>query len=824
MSIRQNSLSRLSSVNTFNKNSNKNSSINSRHHIFSANAYYSPTKRRKMSNRKGQINFQRLESFSPNMFKSYNKKRISQLSFTSILKQKKTEHKKIFYNPETNSDLKSILKNIKLQFKNKYNNIYYLDNRIYDYNNNNNNQHYLFSDYYAINNILNNKKFHLTLLLKEYKILYNNQEFLIKCYEKKERYIIMKYLLSFVYKYDELCFNAKKEIDDYEKKEELIKEFNYITTNQFLYKHLLESDSFKGIKYLLKRVNLSNKKAQYDYTYLDMTKNKITSEENRYIINALKIVNEFMINRKFLEKRLIKNFPFQKVPNCIPNYYPLGYEINLSLQKYKNSKKYYKIKKPGNETIELINNIEEEHIETDKNKNKNDNNLLYKSKVLFNIDEKITENESSIGDSDNNYFSLKKPKKENKSNKYFNNININNNLLPSSLYEISEKENDIDKDKELSNKNENKINKMLYNKNKFSKTVNRSTKDPEIIDVEKFIYLFPREKSKRTKLGVGKNLNVKEKEKKYTSLKNEIILKKNIKEAKIKFKGIPLKIGNDYKNNNLELIKNSSKNYNFRKSKRINFNKNNELQNNTGNANKSNNKNDISLLSSVSNFNINTPKYNQRKINRNFMKNKKLNSILLTPSSNNNISSTIFSDINHLSQNLSLSQFQKNEIEKNKNNLLVIIKNNYLNKVNNNFSFDKNLRKNNNIGLYEFKDTQDFIKGSKEFYNKFNIKPKLLLKKLSLYFNNMAKDNKLYNCNNSSKKRIFSSNINNASINKITDNYTYININSSMTNINVKNISNYIKNQIYRQRQKEGKNITLNKIIKNSDIYSSQLL
>ena len=823
MSIRQNSLSRLSSVNTFNKNSNKNSSINSRHHIFSANAYYSPTKRRKMSNRKGQINFQRLESFSPNMFKSYNKKRISQLSFTSILKQKKTEHKKIFYNPEANSDLKSILKNIKLQFKNKYNNVYYLDNIIYDYNNNNNNQQYLFSDYYAINNILNNKKFHLTLLLKEYKILYNNQEFLIKCYEKKERYIIMKYLLNFVYKYDELCFNAKKEIDDYEKKEELIKEFNYITTNQFLYEHLLESDSFKGIKYLLKRVNLTNKKAQYDYTYLDMTKNKITSEENRYIINALKIVNEFTINRKFLEKRLIKNFPFQKVPNCIPNYYPLGYEINLSLQKYKNSKKYYKIKKPGNETIELINNIEGDHIETDKNKNKNDNNLLYKSKVLFNIDEKITENESSIGDSDNNYFSLKKPKNENNFNKYFNNNNINNNLLPSSLYEISEKENDIDKDKELSNKNENKINKMFYNKNKFSKTINRSTKDPEIIDVEKFIYLFPREKSKRAKLGVGKNLNVKEKEKKYTSLKNEIKLKKNIKEAKIKFKGIPLKIGNDYKNNYLELIKNSSKNHNFRKSKKINFNKNNELQNNTGNAIISNNKNDISLLSSVSNFNINTPKLNQRKINRNFMKSKKLNSILLTPSSNNNISSTIFSDINHLSQNLSLSQFQKNEIEKNKNNLL-IIKNNYLNKVNNNFSFEKNLRKNNNIGLYEFKDTQDFIKGSKEFYNKFNIKPKLLLKKLSLYFNNMAKDNKLYNCNNSSKKRIFSSNINNASRNKITDNYTYININSSMTNINVKNISNYIKNQIYRQRQKEGKNITLNKIIKNSDIYSSQLL
>ena len=122
-----------------------------------------------------------------------------------------------------------------------------------------------------------------------------------------------------------------------------------------------------------------------------MTKSKNLSEENQYIINAIKIVNDFMNNRKFLEKQLIKNMPLKKVPNSLPNYYPLGYGINSSLENYKAIKRYKKVKKPGNETIELINNIEEENSQSDIhiNKNKNDNNLIINKNVLFNIDEKL---------------------------------------------------------------------------------------------------------------------------------------------------------------------------------------------------------------------------------------------------------------------------------------------------------------------------------------------------------------------------------------------------------------------------------------------------
>ena len=90
----------------------------------------------------------------------------------------------------------------------------------------------------------------------------------------------MKYLLNFIYKYDKLCYDETKEITDPETKEQVIKTFYYITSEQYIYEHLFENDSFKGMQNLLKHVNLANKKASYDYSYLDMTKNASVSKEN----------------------------------------------------------------------------------------------------------------------------------------------------------------------------------------------------------------------------------------------------------------------------------------------------------------------------------------------------------------------------------------------------------------------------------------------------------------------------------------------------------------------------------------------------------------
>ena len=65
----------------------------------------------------------------------------------------------------------------------------------------------------------------------------------------------MKYLLNFIYKYDKLCYDEAKEITDPETKEEVIKTFYYITSEQYIYEHLFENDSFKGMQNLLKHVS-----------------------------------------------------------------------------------------------------------------------------------------------------------------------------------------------------------------------------------------------------------------------------------------------------------------------------------------------------------------------------------------------------------------------------------------------------------------------------------------------------------------------------------------------------------------------------------------
>lgn len=849
MSIRKNSISVLSSFNSFNRNISKIS----KPQYFSANNYYIRTKSRKISNKRGSIYMKRMESIGSNNFKSYNIQRKIKFSFSNLFKQKKIDQKKRFYNPEVKPNLKSILKTIKDLFLNKYNNRYkYDDTNIIDDNTND----YFLSDYYAINDLLNKKRFRLTILLKEYDILYNPQEILIKFYGKKERYIIMKYLLSFIYKYDELTFDKNKEIDDNEAKEELIKSFHYITSSQYLIEHLLDNDSFKGIKYLLKRINLSNKKAQYDYSYLEMTKSKIISEENKYIINAIKAVNEFMDNRKFIEKKLIKNIPFEKVPSCVPNYYPLGFEFNLSLTNYKKLKKYKKIRKPGYETIEMINQIVKENSKFEINKDHDD--LIKQKNVLFNIDEKNTENESSIGDSENNYIREKQNKKMQNNYVFENNFN---NLLPSSLYEKSENENIINKNDDLviNTKKENKINKnddleinqkkgningnkLIHNMLNSYKTETRLTRDPDIFDIQNFLYIFPEEKKERKIYNINYNKNStnlieyeKSKSKFYKEIKKvnndnqnikdiekkNLFFKENIKALNDKSKQseiTKLKLKNSIKNSSkleIEIINNSSKNNTLYLLK-----KKNEIENNmkTKKLSQNNNNSNLSLIS----YNLIS---NQKKSNKKFIKNNKIEPLLLSPSSNNNISSTIFSNINHLSRNLSSSQFLQNEKERNnllnKNNSSIFKQNYNLNKY---LSFENilnNKRANKKNGISRFKDTQDFIDGLKQYYNRISVKPNFVLKNLSSFPYNFSSVKKISKLNYSSKKSIKSTNILNSP--KIKDKEKNLNnINGSESYI--KNISKYIKKQFKKQKLKESKNISFNQIIKNSYIYSSELL
>ena len=822
MSTRQNSLSRIFSLNTLVKNNNKNGKLQ----YFSANNYIRPSKNRFISNKK--ILMQGIENIPSFKIKTNKNNRKNKISFTNRLNTKNsTSSKQRFYNPDTKIDSKEIINNIKQQFISRYNGIFYDDTISPFYNNN---DQYSFYDYYTINDLVSNKRFHLSALLKEYNIYYKQQELLIRYYGKKERYIIMKYLLSFVYKYDELCYDINKEITDLKTKEELVKTFYYITSNQYLYEHLLDTDSLKGIKYLLKRVNLTNKKAQYDYSYLEMTKNKVMSEENKYIINAIKVVNEFMNNIKFLEKKLIKNYPLEKVPNCIPNYYAFGFEINLCLKNYINLKKTKKIVQPSEETKNLINNFQEKHSNSIVNNKKNQKDILFRQKkYYFSIEEKITEIESSLDDNENS--SIIKKQKNN------SNIHISNNkfnyLLPLSLYEASEKKKVKKKYSFIKKKTRenNKSYNQFYIISKSKNLGKRMARDPEIDDIQNFLYLFPKDKNKVNKyISYYKRKSIYKIDDNYNNRKENLLnidnkpntIKSNFdkinKDTKFKVNNISLKFENDFrKNKRTNIIVNSPNNKNNEKTKKLNLFKNKDSNLEKNQLNLSQNQNNI-LSSFDSNSRAISSKLTDNKINKNIKNN---NLVLL---SNNNISSTIFSDGHNLSRNMSFSKFHNNKnIILSKNNSLLNI--NFSNSSNSlyNINSDQNInnknKKNNNKNdnIFAFKNTKDFIKGLKYYYSKIKVKPNFILKNFSS-FQDIHKSKEF--SNDSSTTKIFLSNNNNtpSKYKKKQNNFFYEGSISS-----IKNISNYVKKQIDRSKQKDNKNITFKQIIKNSDFYSSNI-
>ena len=142
MSTRQNSLSRIFSLNTLVKNNNKNSKLQ----YFSANNYSRPSKNRFNSNKK--ILMQGIENIPSFKIKTNKNNRKNKISFTNRLNTKNsTSSKQRFYNPDTKIDSKEIINNIKQQFISRYNGIFYDDtiSPFYNYN-----DQYSFYDFYKL--------------------------------------------------------------------------------------------------------------------------------------------------------------------------------------------------------------------------------------------------------------------------------------------------------------------------------------------------------------------------------------------------------------------------------------------------------------------------------------------------------------------------------------------------------------------------------------------------------------------------------------------------------------------------------------------------
>ena len=849
MSIKKNSLSLASSLNTFIKNTSKNS----RNFYFSL-SNYTPIRNKLNSHRR--IFMQGNESSISNKNRNYKTNQKSKHSIHSLFSKDKNSHKQRFYNPGKLIDFDLLVKNIKKQFFKKYNGIIN-DNTFYAFNN-----QYTYYALYLINDLISEKRFHFGSLLKEYSILYKPQELLIRYYKKNERYIIIKYLLNFVYKYDELSYDINKEIDDKELKEKLVEAFHHITSNQYLYEHLLDTDSLKGIKYLLKRINLNNKKAQYDYSYLEMTKNKIISEENKYIINAIKLVNEFMDNIKYLEQRLIKNSPLEKVPNCVPNYFALGLGLNVTLKKYFIQRKYDKKIKPSDETKRLINNYNKKFSNSDLYNNINNIN----KKVWFNekkdyldVDETIAEIESSLYDNENQL--PKKIKKDVYSKKNFRSI------LPPSLYDEKENLNNINRTSKKKKTEQHIINNnLLYDKSNNINSGKRLARDPDTIDIEHFLYLFPKDKNKTKR--VNSNFRREQMLEDYNPnpLKDNIILKiekgrkrikssfnKKRKDLSIKSKGVKLKLEDDFRKNKKTTFiidipdnnkdKNNKKlNLVLKKNKNLNLNQSNlsQNQNNINNSIKTNQRYKTPNSSNRKNnkkFTINNNKClsSNKKIisnlfgNEHYLNDKKSSNIRNQKRCFSNKNAYFRINYNNKKMNFSNSLNKNNNISVcnslNKNNISV---NKSLNSNNSNIKSEKKINNKNNKNnkkrkLFSFKSTDDFINGFNFYYNRIKVKPNMLLNNLSLYneCNKYLLENQSNELDyNSSQKRILSSNDNNNSpkIKKKEKSFFYEN-----SNYSIEKISNFIKNQLNKSKQKNTKNITFKQVLKNSDFYSCEL-
>ena len=761
MSVIKNNLNRFSSFHSFKNFNNKqnnfqdvfnNKKNSSKFGLFNFNLYKKSNYSRDKNN---EINT--LDNSPPSIFKT------------------KEEEKQNFNKHYPRTNYKSLVKFIKTSFRNKYNNIYYKIKGNFLYNKNNN---YLLYDYFKITDILENKRCALVANLNEFNIIYNKKELLIRFYKPKERYIIMKYLLNFIYKYDKLCYDEAKEITDPETKEEVIKTFYYITSEQYIYEHLFENDSFKGMQNLLKHVNLANKKASYDYSYLDMTKNASVSKENETIINTLKVINEYINNRTYLERKLIKNFPIENVPNIVPNYFSFGIKINIVLNDYKISRRLVKI---GNheETKDLINKYKEEF---SHHENKNTKQTLH-DKKLFNIQENLEENES--GKSDVN--SETNVKKENSKYK---------NILTESMNDMSEASNKNESSNELKvNDIQNKI--TLYEfPNDFSNK--RYDKDPETKDIENFLEKISNT-SKRLNNNIHKNyINAKNQNK----IINSTIQYKNNKFHKVKFKMEHLKLKSEFKNNEKDF-------------KKTNFKFKNKLM-------KGNNDNNMILTpiknripSAINNFRESTLKLKKRKLNnQNHEKN------LINSPSFNNISSSNFNETNYISPNLSGSF----KIHKKNNNHLILSKknnsfliNHQLSKLNNyNINNYNKFTNNNNVDLYSiFKDTERFIEDTIAYKNKITLKRNIILRKFSTFFNKNIPNNnsKYYDLRLSSSKR-YSSNSPNNSEKKLRKLFKKTDFEKLVFKMN---------KRLIISKKKESKSYTFEQILKNCEIYISKL-
>ena len=182
-------------------------------------------------------------------------------------------------------------------------------------------------NYYLICNLIENKKSRFTVNYYENLLLYDKEEYFIRCFDKNEIILIANYLLDLVYSKD--IYTSFK-YDRNLTYSEIKNMFNNLINSNLNSSGSLEIIEDIAIYYKQKGINNIN----------------------------LKIIPKIDDNKQnFSEKikyKYIKDIPISLVSNCMPNYFFLEKDLHNYMKDYIINRKYIKIKKDIEDSKNIV--------------------------------------------------------------------------------------------------------------------------------------------------------------------------------------------------------------------------------------------------------------------------------------------------------------------------------------------------------------------------------------------------------------------------------------------------------------------------------------
>ena len=235
-------------------------------------------------------------------------------------------------------------------------------------------------NYYMTCYLMNNKRCQLTSRYYDYLLFYNQQEYLIRYFDKNEIYIILNYLLYFIYNKDieSVVKNKKKKILS---EGEIQNMFNNLIKSNYNFFGTMEI--FDEIAVYYRNIGLSN----------------------IYLSKFITLDNVKPVYGEEIHYKYAKDIPTLSFPNSYPNLFPLvGVMLNY-IKKYLKARKFLKLKTNNDDKINQNTNLNLSPYKKDKSyyykmNNKNKKNKINDDNILMNLSLSLTQ-DNNINDESN---------------------------------------------------------------------------------------------------------------------------------------------------------------------------------------------------------------------------------------------------------------------------------------------------------------------------------------------------------------------------------------------------------------------------------------